>query len=175
MGLRPSIKLPLDDHREHSHFARHGDAVCVETLLVRENPNCFCSDGAPDTRFFIGFARGRLSPLMVDGPALGNDPASRLPCCNEQHLIGFRESIGHDAIIALEARSLLFADFLLPRGCPKIPTLSVGTAFVAQNKKRMQQVHPPYSSPDLVAAPVESVVESGRAVLVAHVLCVKYS
>jgi Cys-rich four helix bundle protein (predicted Tat secretion target) len=30
---------------------------------------------------------------------------------------------------------------------------------VAQNKKRMQQVHPPYSSPDLVAAPVESVVE----------------
>ena len=29
----------------------------------------------------------------------------------------------------------------------------------------MQQVHPLYSSPDLVAAPVESVVESGRAVL----------
>jgi hypothetical protein len=39
----------------------------------------------------------------------------------------------------------------------------------------MQQVHPLYSSPDLVAAPVESVVESGRAFLVAHVLCVKYS
>jgi predicted alpha/beta hydrolase family esterase len=36
----------------------------------------------------------------------------------------------------------------------------------------MQQVHPPYSSPDLVAAPVESVVESGQAVLVAHVLSV---
>ena len=34
-------------------------------------------------------------------------------------------------------------------------------------------MHPPYSSPDLVAAPVESVVESGHAVLVAHVLCVK--
>jgi hypothetical protein len=36
-------------------------------------------------------------------------------------------------------------------------------------------VHPLYSSPDLVAAPVESVVESGRAFLVAHVLCVKHS
>ena len=34
-------------------------------------------------------------------------------------------------------------------------------------------MHPPYSSPDLVAAPVKSVVESGHAVLVAHVLCVK--
>jgi hypothetical protein len=56
IGLRPNIKLPLDDHREHPHFARYGDAVCVETLLVRENPNCFCSDGAPDTGFFIGFA-----------------------------------------------------------------------------------------------------------------------
>ena len=44
-----------------------------------------------------------------------------------------------------------------------------------KTKKRMQQVHPLYSSPDLVAAPVESVFESGRAVLVAHVLCVKYS
>ena len=43
-----------------------------------------------------------------------------------------------------------------------------------KTKKRMQQVHPLYSSPDLVAAPVESVVESGRAFLVAHVLCVKY-
>jgi hypothetical protein len=54
--LRPNIKLPLDEHREHSHFARYGDAVCVETLLVTENPNCFCSDGAPDTGFFISFA-----------------------------------------------------------------------------------------------------------------------
>jgi len=41
-------------------------------------------------------------------------------------------------------------------------------------KKRTQQVHPPFSSPDVLAAPVESVVESGQAVLVAHVLCVKY-
>ena len=36
-------------------------------------------------------------------------------------------------------------------------------------------MHPPYSSPDLVAAPVEFVVEFGRAVLAAHVLCVKNS
>ena len=42
-------------------------------------------------------------------------------------------------------------------------------------KKRMQQVHPPLFLPDLVAAPVKSVVESGRAVLVAHILCVKCS
>jgi hypothetical protein len=35
-------------------------------------------------------------------------------------------------------------------------------------------VHPLSSSPDLVAAPVESVVESGRVVLVAHLLRVKH-
>ena len=42
-------------------------------------------------------------------------------------------------------------------------------------KKRMQQVHPFLFLPDLVAAPVKSVVESGRAVLVAHILCVTCS
>jgi hypothetical protein len=36
-------------------------------------------------------------------------------------------------------------------------------------------MHPPSSSPDLIAAPVESVVESGRVLLVAHVLRVKRS
>jgi hypothetical protein len=44
-----------------------------------------------------------------------------------------------------------------------------------ETKKRMQQMHPPSSSPDLVAVPVESVVESGRVVLGAHLVCVKAS
>ena len=54
-------------------------------------------------------------------------------------------------------------------------TAGSDTALVAQRRRRMQQVHPPYSSPGLVAAPVESVVEFGQAVLVAHVRCVKNS
>ena len=75
IGLRPNIQLPLDDHREHPHFARYRDAVCVETLLVRENPNCFCSGGAPNISFFVGFARGRLRRLKsFDWPTLGNPP-----------------------------------------------------------------------------------------------------
>ena len=50
-----------------------------------------------------------------------------------------------------------------------------GARSWGKTKKRMQHVHPPSSSPDLVVAPVESVVESGRVVLGAHVLCVKNS
>ena len=48
-----------------------------------------------------------------------------------------------------------------------------GARSWGKTKKRTHQVHPPSSSPDLVAASVESVVESGRAVLAAHLVCVK--
>ena len=50
------------------------------------------------------------------------------------------------------------------------------TALVAQNKKDgCNKCIRLYSSPDLVAAPVKSVVEFGWAFLVAHAPCVKNS
>jgi len=119
VSLRPRIKLPLDDHREHPHLARHGAAVCIDALLVRENPDGFCADGATDSCFFKGFARGGLRWLeSFDGPALGYGPASRLPRRNEHYFecIGFRESVGQDAVLHSNCPICFIRWLLPPRG-----------------------------------------------------------
>jgi hypothetical protein len=71
---------------------------------------------------------------------------------------------------------------MLSSTTPSLTRVFANSIFLARRrrawrktKKRMQHAHPLSSSPDLVAAPVESVVASGRVVLLAHVLCVKVS
>ena len=100
----------------------HGLIPCSTGLVSSHDAKVMAGDllECSPPRARQGFASGRLRRLeSFDGPALGNDPASGLPRCNEEHFqrIGFRESIGQHAVLYPNCAIPFIRRLLASRGC----------------------------------------------------------